>query len=140
MRSRIRPAIVLLCVAGAIDLLALPLAVAAHHEYPGKPPLAAIIAVAIFGLVTLASAAGLAHGRRWPRPAALTCRVLDSLSWLLGLKAHPDLLLTTIAAVGLVSSIVTIVLLVRLNPRMNHQDEAAQPSSPAAAGHPGIQR
>jgi O-antigen/teichoic acid export membrane protein len=137
MRSGVKPAVVMLSVVGAIDLLVLPFLVAGHHEYPGKPPTAAIIAVAIIGLVTAATAVGLAQGRRWSRPVAVIARVLDSISWVLGLVAHPDLLLTTIAACGLVSSIVTILLLVRLDPSMRRTDERAQPSPPTAAAHPG---
>jgi hypothetical protein len=121
---------------GAIDLLALPFLVAGHHEYLHKPPTAAIVAVTIIGLVTVASAIGLAQGRRWSRRTAIMARVLDSISWILGLVAHPDLLLTTIAAVGLVFSIVTILLLARLNPGESRPDERAQSSPPAAAAHP----
>jgi hypothetical protein len=129
----------LLYMAGAFDLLAVAFVVAGHHEYEGKPPTAAIVAVAIIALVTVASAVGLARAQRWSRPAALTGRVLDSISWMLGLVAHPDFLLTAIAAVGLVLSIVTIVLLVRLHPRERHQDQAAQPA-PAAAAPRRLQR
>jgi O-antigen/teichoic acid export membrane protein len=136
---RHRPAIVLLCVVGAIDLLVLPFLVAGHHEYPGKPPTAAIVSVAVIGLITLASAVGLAQGWRWSRTAALACRVLDSISWILGLAAHPNALLTAIAAVALILSIVTILLLVGLNPREHRHNEAPLPS-PAAAAHPGRQR
>jgi hypothetical protein len=140
MRSPIKLALTLLCVTGVFDLLSLPFVIAGHHEYPGKPPTAAIVAVAIIGLVTLASAVGVAQAQRWSRPAALAGRVLDSISWILGLVAHPSLLLTTIAAVGLVLSTVTILLLVRLNPRERRRDQAAQPAPPAAAAHLNRQR
>lgn len=139
MRPGVKPAMVLLGVLGAGDLLALPFLIAGHHHNPGTPPAAAIVTVAIIGLVTLASAVGLAQGRRWSRPAALTCRVLDSISSLLGLAAHPNPVLTTIAAVTLVLSIVTILVLLRLNLR-KPRDGAAQPSPPAAVAHPGKQR
>ena len=114
MRSLIRPAIVLLFAAGAYDLVVLLFLVAGHLGYPDRPPTAAMIAVAIIGLVTVTSAVGLAQGQRWSRPAALTGRVLDSISWILGLVAGNNFQLTTIAAVGLVLSIITILLLARL--------------------------
>jgi cytochrome b len=131
MRSGLKPTIVLLAVLGIGDLAAVPLMAAAHHHNPSQPPLPAIVAAAIIGLVTLASAAGLARDRRFSSPAALTCRVLDSASALLGLAAHPNAALVTVAAVTLVLSVAAIVLLLRLNHRKNHHGAVAQPSPSA---------
>jgi hypothetical protein len=128
VRPGIKPTIVLLAVLGIGDLLAVPFLIAAHHRNPAQPPVPAIVAIAIFGLATLASAAGLARGRRWPVPVALTCRVLDSVSSLLGLVAHPNAVLDTWAAATLVLSVMAVVLLLRLYPR-----KSAQPSPGAAA-------
>src|SRR5260370_30214539 len=106
---------------------------AAHGHNPAEPPIPAIVATAIIGLVTLASTAGLAQGRRWSFPVAMACRVLDSLSALLGLEAHPNAALVTVAAMTLILSVVAIVLLRRLNPRKSRQGKATQPS-PESAG------
>ncbi len=131
MRPGLKPTIVVLGVLGIADLAAVPLMAAAHQHSPNEPPIPAIVATAIIGLVTLASTAGLAQGRRWSFPAAMICRVLDGVSALLGLAAHPNAALVTTAAVTLVLSVAAIVLLLRLNPRKSRQGEATQPSPSA---------
>jgi uncharacterized membrane protein len=140
MRPGIKPAIAVLAVLGAGDLAAVPLMAAAHSHNPNQPPIAAIVATAIIGLVTLASAAGLARGQRWSYPAAIACRVLDSISMLLGLVAHPNAALVTIAAAILILSVAAIVLLRRLSPRKSDLSEVAQPSRTAQAAQPGKER
>jgi hypothetical protein len=134
VRPGIKPTIVLLAVLGIGDLLAVPFLIASNHRNPAQPPVPAIGAVAIFGLATLASVAGLARGRRWPLPVALTCRVLDGVSSLLGLVAHPNAVLDAWAAATLVLSVMAVVLLLRLSPR-----KSAQPL-PGAAARPGNAR
>ncbi len=133
MSPGIKPAIVLLAVLG-------PLMAAAHHHNPAEPPIPAIVATAIIGLVTLASTAGLTQSWRWSFPVALACRVLDSLSALLGLEAHPNAALVTVAATTLILSVVAIVLLRRLYPRLRRQGQATQPSRGAPAAHLGEDR
>ncbi len=140
MRPGVKPAIVLLAVLGVGDLVAVPLMAAAHHHNPNEPPIPAIVATAIIGLVTLASAAGLTQGRRWSFPVAMACRVLDSVSALLGLEAHPNPALVTVAAATLILSAVAIVLLRRINPRKGRQGEATQPAPGAPAAHLGKER
>ncbi len=140
MRPGLRPTIVLLAVLGVGDLAVVPLMAAAHHHNPAEPPIPAIVATAIIGLVTLVSTAGLAQGRRWSFPVALACRVLDSVSALLGLEAHPNAALVTVAATTLILSVAAIVLLRRLQPRKRRQGEAAQPSPSAPAAHLGKER
>src|SRR5260370_11743054 len=71
---------------------------AAHGHSPNEPPIPAIVATAIIGLVTLASSAGLAQGRRWSFPVAVGCRILHNSSMLLGLAAHPNPALLPVAA------------------------------------------
>jgi hypothetical protein len=51
----------------------------------------------------------------------MASRVLDSLSALLGLEAHPNPALVTVAAMTLILSVVAIVLLRRLSPRKSRQ-------------------
>ncbi len=140
MRPGIKPAIALLAALGAGDLVAVPFLVAAHSHNPSKPPLPAIVATVIIGLVTLASSAGLARGRRWSSPVAMVGRVLDSVSALLGLVAHPNAELVSWAAANLALSVMAIVLLRRLRPRHRSQGGATQPAPGTAAAHPGKER
>jgi hypothetical protein len=140
MRPGIKPAIVLLAVLGIGDLAAVPLMAAAHSHNPNVPPTPAIVATAIIGLATLASSAGLAQGQRWSFPVALACRVLDSVSALLGLVAHPNAVLVTVAATNLILSVVAIVLLRRLSPRKSRPGKAPLRSPESAGAQPGNPR
>ncbi len=108
---------VLLAILGVGDLAMVPFMIAANHHTAGTPPVPAIAAAVIIGVATLASAAGVARGRRWAFAVAMTCRILDSISSALGLLNRPSTVLTAAGAVGLVLSITAIALLVRLNPR-----------------------
>jgi hypothetical protein len=140
MRPGIKPAIVLLAILGAGDLVAVPLMAAAHSHNPNVPPVPAIVATAIIGLATLASSAGLAQGRRWSFPVAVACRVLDGVSALLGLEAHPNAVLVTVAAANLILSVVAIVLLRRLSPGKSRPGQATQPSPESTGAQPGNPR
>jgi hypothetical protein len=132
MKPGLKPAVALLVILGLGDLVQVPFMLAAHRQHAGEPPAPAIVAVAIIGLVTLACAAGLAAGRRWAIPVAVTCRVLDAVSALLGLANRPSTALVAGSAVILVLSVVAIVLLVRLSPRRNPPRRAA-PAAPSDA-------
>lgn len=121
---------VLLGILGVGDLAAVPFMIAANHHTAGTPPVPAIVAAIIIGVATLVSAVGVAQGRRWAFAVAMTCRILDSISSVLGLLARPSAVLTAGGAVGLVLSIAAIVLLIRLNPRRTLRRAA----SAAAAG------
>jgi hypothetical protein len=107
----------LLGILGLGDLAMVPFMIAAHQHTPGQPPAPAIAAVAIIGIATLASARGAAQGRRRAFRVALTCRLLDSISAMLGLAVRPSATLTALSAVTLVLSVAAIILLVRLNPQ-----------------------
>jgi hypothetical protein len=125
MKPGLGPAITLLAILGIIDLLQVPFMVAAQ-QHAGEPPTAAIIAIVIVGLVTLASAAGLAQGRRRAATTAVTCRVLDSVSALLGLTHRPSTALFYGSAVILVLSIAAIASLARLSLGRRPQRSTAQ--------------
>jgi hypothetical protein len=130
----------LLAALGAGDLVAVPFLVAAHSHNPSKPPLPAIVATVIIGLVTLASSVGLGQGWRWPLPVATASRALDSISALLGLVAHPNAVLVSWAAANLTLSVAAIALLRRLSPRTSRPGEATQPSPGAPAARLGKDR
>ena len=137
MRSGIKPVVVLLAVLGAGDLAAVPVMAAAHSHHPSQPPLPAIAATAIIGLATLACSGGLARLRRWPLPVAIACRVLDSVSALLGLQAHPNATLVGVAAANLILSVLAIVLLKRLSGWPDRHRESRKPSPEPAHAPPG---
>jgi hypothetical protein len=117
MKPGFKPLIVLLTVLGLGDLASLPFMIAQNHHTPGTPPVPAIVVGAILGVVTLVSAVGIARGWKRAFGLAMTCRILDCISAMLGVLAHPSAFLTAAGAVGLVLSIAAIVLLVRLSPR-----------------------
>ena len=117
MKPGLKLMTVLLGILGIGDLAMVPFMIAANHHTAGTPPVPAIVAAVIIGVATLVSAVGVTQGRRWAFRVAMTCRILDSISSVLGLLARPSAVLTAGGAVGLVLSIAAIVLLVRLNPR-----------------------
>jgi hypothetical protein len=125
MRPGIKLTAVLLGVLGVGDLAAVPFMIAANHHDSGQPPALAIAAAVIIGIATLASAAGIAAGRKRAFAVAMTCRILDSISAVLGLLVRPSAVLAGAGAVTLVLSIAAIVLLVRLNPRRTLQRAAS---------------
>jgi hypothetical protein len=57
---------ILLVVCGVLDLVAIPFTLSANHHQSDAVPPAAIILIAIVGVVTLAAAFGVAQGMRWP--------------------------------------------------------------------------
>jgi hypothetical protein len=117
MRAGIKLTTMLLAVLGVGDLATVPFMIAANRHDSGQPPALAIVAAVLIGLATLASAAGLVQGRKWAFAVAMTCRILDSISAILGLLVRPSAVLAGAGAVTLVLSIAAIVLLVRMNPR-----------------------
>lgn len=100
-------------------------AATAHHD-SGQPPPPAIVAAVIIGIATLASAAGIAAGRKWAFAVAMTCRILDSISAILGMVVRPSAVLADAGAATLVLSIAAIVLLVRTNPRRTPRGTASE--------------
>jgi hypothetical protein len=132
-----KPVVVLLAVLGAGDLATVPVMAAAHSQNPSQPPVAAIVATAFIGLVTLACSGGLARLRRWPVPVATALRVLDSVSALLGLVAHPNATLVGVAAANLILSVLAIVLLQRLSGWPDRHGQSRKPSPEPAAAPPG---
>ena len=125
MRPGIKLTTVLLGVLGIGDLAAVPFMIAAHHHDSGQPPTPAIVAAVLIGLATLASAVGLARGRKWAFAVAMTGRILDSISAILGLLVRPSAVLADAGAATLVLSIAAIVLLVRVNPRRTPRGTAS---------------
>lgn len=130
MRPGIKLTTVLLGVLGIGDLATVPFMIAANHHNPGQPPPPAIVAAVIIGIATLASAAGIAQGRKWAFAVAMTCRILDSISAVLGLLVRPSAVLVGAGAATLALSIAAIVLLVRTNPRRTPPGAAS--GTPAA--------
>jgi hypothetical protein len=108
---------ILLVLAGLLDLVALPFALSANHHQSDAVPPVAIGLIAIVGVVTLAAAFGVARGMRWAFIAALVCRVLDTVSSVLGALNHPTVFLGINGVILVVLGVVTIVLLVRQFPR-----------------------
>jgi hypothetical protein len=109
---------VLLGILGLGDLAMVPFMLAAnHHNSSGNPPMAAIIVGAILGLATLASIPALLQGRRWAFWVATICRVVDTVSAVLGVFGGPGTLFVVVGAINALLSIAAIVVLVRLSPR-----------------------
>src|SRR5215475_7778812 len=115
--TRGRQLTVLLGILGLGDLAMVPFMIAAHQHAPGQPPLPAIAAVGIIGIATLASARPAVQGSRRAFRVALTCRVLDSISSILGLAVRPSGALIGLSAWTLALSVAAVILLVRLSPR-----------------------
>jgi hypothetical protein len=126
MKSGLRSLTVLLAILGIGDLALVPVMIAANHHHAGTPPVPAIVLGAILGVATLASALGVAQGRRWGFILAMTCRILDAASSVLGVLAGPDTLLKVVAGIGFALSVAAIVLLIRLNPRRVLRRAASQ--------------
>ncbi len=116
MKSGLRRMAVLLGILGIGDLVMVPFMLAAnHHSSSGNPPMAAIILGAVLGVATLASIPGLLQGRRWAFWVATICRLLDTISAVLGVFAGPGTLFVVVGAVNAVLSIAALVALVRLS-------------------------
>lgn len=122
---------ILLVLAGVLDLVALPFTVMANHHQSDAVPPAAIVLIAIVGVVTLVAAFGVARGMRWAFIVALVCRVLDTISSVLGALNHPTVFLGINGVILVVLGVATIVLLVRQFPR--RATIAPQPEVPTHA-------
>jgi hypothetical protein len=117
MKSGLRSLTVLLAILGIGDLAMVPVMIAANHHNAGTPPAPAIVLGAIVGVATLASALGVAQGRRWGFILATTCRIVDAASSGMGILFGPDTFLKAAGGIGFALSVAAIVLLIRLNPR-----------------------
>jgi hypothetical protein len=137
MKPGYRPLTVLLAVLGIGDLALVPFMIAANHHTAGTPPVPAIGVAALIGVLTLASAVGVAQGRTWAFRIAMTCRILDSISAILGVTSRPSTLLTITSVIALVLSVVAIVLLVRLSPRRAMRGSASQSAAALRPEHSG---
>jgi hypothetical protein len=120
---------VLLAILVVLDVVAVPFMIAANHHTAGTPPVPAIVVTAIIAIATLVSTVGVARGLRWAFRVALICRIIDTISNLLGLTAHPSAATTVGGGVGFVLSLAALVLLVRLNPRRIERRAAAAAGS-----------
>jgi hypothetical protein len=142
MRPGVKFTTVLLGILGLADLATVPFMIAAHHHNAGEPPMPAIVAEVIIGIATLASAVGLRQGRRWAFGVAITCRILDSISAILGLQVRPSSVLAAVGGVTLVLSVAAIVLLVRVQPgraaRRAASAGAAGDRQPEPSGRPAL--
>jgi hypothetical protein len=116
MKSGLRSLTVLLAILGIGDLALVPFMIAANHHSAGTPPVPAIVLCAIIGVATLASALGVAQGRRWGFILAMICRIVDAASAGLGLLFGPNTFLNVTGGIGFALSAAAIVLLIRLNP------------------------
>ena len=116
MKPELKSLAVILTVLGVIDLVMVPVMMHANVHHPNNIPTAAIILGAVFGVVTLASVAGLARAARWAFWTAVVTRVLDSVSALLGAVGGPGTVYVVMGWVMLALSVAAIVLLVRGRP------------------------
>ena len=117
MKSAFRPLAAFLAFLGAADLVMVPFMIQANHHHAGTPPMPAVVLSAVLGVATLAAIPGLAQGRRWAFWVALTSRVVDAVSCLLGALGGPAAGFKVAGAIGLVLSVAAVVLLVRVTPR-----------------------
>ncbi len=116
MKSGLARLAVLLGILGVGDLVMVPFMLAANHQNSsGNPPMAAIIIGAILGVATLASLPGLLRGRRSAFWVATTCRIVDTVSAVLGVFGGPGNLFVAVGAINAVLSIAAVVALVRIS-------------------------
>jgi hypothetical protein len=125
MKSGLKSLTVLLAILGIGDLAMVPVMIAANHHNAGTPPAPAIVLGAILGVATLASALGVAQGRRWGFILAMICRILDAASSALGVLFGPNTFLNVTGGIGFALSAAAIVQLIRLNPRRALRHAAA---------------
>lgn len=117
MKFGLRNLAVLLAILGAGDLVMVPFMIEANHHTSGTPPMAAIVLGAVLGIATLASIRGVIQGRRWAFWVATICRILDTISAVLGVVAGPGVGFVVVGAFSALLSIAAIAAMVRLNPR-----------------------
>lgn len=105
-----KPAVVALALCALADLAAA--AALIGGSVADGPVVAAGVAALVIGLVTAASAVGIARGVRWAVPLALVTRAVDVLAALPGLGAGPVAAAAVVTVVVL--SAVAVVLVLRL--------------------------
>jgi hypothetical protein len=111
MIRTLKSVIVMLGLAGALDLAAAVLATQVTGH--AKPPPPAVVVMVICGILTFVAMYGLWRGAGWARPVIYATRGLDALSSLLGLADHPSPALVVIGVCTLVLSLGVIAILVR---------------------------
>jgi hypothetical protein len=108
---------VLLAILGAGDLIMVPFMIEANHHAANAIPPPAIVLGAVLGIATLASIRGVTQGRRWAFRVMMICRILDTISSVLGIVGGPSGGFVVVGAVNTVLCVAAIVAMVRLNPR-----------------------
>jgi hypothetical protein len=115
--NRLKLTVGLMIFLGVMDLAIVPLMVHQNSvSTDGTPPVPAIVVQVIIGVLTLVACVGIPAGKRWARRTAIVTRVLDGLSGLLGIGAHVS---TTLKAGGVVTFVLSIVLITLLAVRTN---------------------
>ncbi|HEX2743329.1 MAG TPA: hypothetical protein VHN16_02865 [Streptosporangiaceae bacterium] len=126
MKPGLRSLTALLVILGIGDLASsIPQMIAAHHS-TNTPPTPVIVLGLILGVATLAGALGVAQGRRWGFLLAVTCRILEAASNVLGMLFGPATLIKAGSGIVFVLSAAAIVLLLRLSPRRAPQRAASR--------------
>lgn len=138
MKPEFKRVTILLAILAILDAAAVPFMIAANHHTHGTPPVPAIAVAAVLAGATLISAFGVAQGLRWAFRVAMTCRIVDTVTNLLGLTNHPTPATTIGGGVGFALSLVAIVLLVQVNPRRKARltRRATAPTTATAATAP----
>lgn len=103
MSPETKPAVILLAVCAASDLLAVP-------PLLGDEPFIAVL-TGVLGILTIVAAVGLARGASWAKPLALGSRALDILTAVPGFAA--EMPAPVIVSVVIVLSLVTIAAVVK---------------------------
>jgi hypothetical protein len=111
MIRTMKSVIVILGLAGALDLVAAVLAT--QVSGPAKPPPPAVVVMVVCGFLTFLAMYGLWRGAGWARPVIYVTRGLDAVSSLLGLADHPSPALVVIGVCTLVLSLGVIAILAR---------------------------
>jgi len=117
MKLGLRNLAALLAILGVVDLVMVPFMIEANHHTANAIPPPAIVLGAVLGIATLASIRGVVQGRRWAFWVATICRILDTITSVLGVFAGPGIGFVVVGAVTVVLSIAAIVAMGRLNPR-----------------------
>ena len=111
MNQQNKPAVILLAVCAAVDIISAPPLLLASGE--GGPPAILGWLTLVLGVLTAVAAVGMARGAAWAKPLALGGRAVDILSALpgLGAGAGPALIVGAVT----ILSIVTIVTVWRVD-------------------------
>ncbi|HLI55894.1 MAG TPA: hypothetical protein VKY26_02555 [Actinomycetota bacterium] len=102
----------LMAVLGLGDLALVPFMIHANTTTHGTPPAPAIVVSVLLGIITLAVLPGIRDGKRWARITGVVVRVVDLVSGLLGIGAHPSTLLAVTGGIVAVGSVAAVALLV----------------------------